>query len=56
MADLGRKLRKQVKAPDGRNDPVVLSVASEKEVRAAFVVRYLVRGSDGKLHFGEKRV
>jgi hypothetical protein len=52
MADLGRKLRRQVKGPTGKGVPVVLSVSDDKNVEAAFVVRHLVRGYDGKLRFG----
>lgn len=55
VADLGRNLRRQVEGPQGKSAPTVLSVADEGMVRAAFVVRHLLRGSDGKLHFGERR-
>ena len=55
MADLGRKLRKQLNGPLGPGIPAVLSVAEEKYVESAFVVRHLVRGHDGKLRFGPER-
>jgi hypothetical protein len=56
IADLGRELRAQVKGPTGNGAPTVLSVASEGEVQAAFFVRHLVVGHDGKLRFGEEPV
>jgi len=54
IADLGREIRQQVKAPTTKGE-VVLSVAEGEVVQAAFVTRYLLRGSDGKLRFGERR-
>jgi hypothetical protein len=53
MADLGRELRQQIKGPEGKGAPRVLSVAMEGKVQAAFVVRHLLRGPDGKLRFGQ---
>jgi hypothetical protein len=56
IADLGRELRQQVQGPPAKGKTLaVLSIASKKEVQAAFVVRHLVRGHDGKLRFGETR-
>jgi hypothetical protein len=54
IANLGRKIRQQVKGPTGEGPPV-MSTAEPKVVQAAFVTRYLIRGSDGKLRFGERR-
>jgi len=54
IADPGREIRRQVKAPTAKGE-VVLSVAEGKVVQAAFVTRYLIQGSDGKLRFGKRR-
>lgn len=53
IADLGRKLRRQVRGLASREGGPVLSVGDPGVVQAAFVTRYPVRGSDGKLRFGE---
>lgn len=54
MADLGRKLRRQVKGQTPGEGGPVLSADHPRVVRAAFVTRYLVHGSDGKLRFGQQ--
>jgi len=54
IADLGRKLRRQVEGPKDKGSPAVLSAAGNGHVEAGFVVRHLVPGRDGKLRFGEE--
>lgn len=44
VADLGRKLRRQVKGPMGKGASAVLSDADEGKVSAQFLVRHLIRG------------
>jgi hypothetical protein len=54
MADLARKLRRQVKVPESAGSSRVLSVAAGRQVTAAFTVRYLIRDEKGKLCFGKR--
>jgi len=51
--DLSRDLREQVDV-ESPGKKAALSVAQAGVVEAAFTVRYLVRGQDGKLRFGSR--
>jgi hypothetical protein len=53
IANLSRRLRSEVHCLAKKPPP--LSVADTDYVDAAFTVRHLVRGHDGKLRFGEER-
>ena len=50
-ADLNRKLKEKIRVVTP-GDAAILSVAEKGVVNARFTVRYLLKGSDGKLRFG----
>lgn len=56
ISNLSRRLRDQVSGPIGRDAPTVLSVASDDQIEAVFVVRHLLRDSGGDLRFGQPAV
>jgi hypothetical protein len=55
IGDLARKLRACVDCPDKEGSTAVLSAADTTCIQSLFMVRPLVRGPDGKLHFGKER-